>query len=1064
MANTLRLEVLLAAIDKASGPFRKIAGGASAAADAVRKSKVALSDLEKKQSDTAAYTKARWALRGTAVDLRKHAQASTVSKAALETQLTAQRALAVQAKVGRAEFRQQARVFAGIKQPSAEVAASFEAQRKAITKLEATYAAHTTATRALQKEDMKSDAVLKKLTRTHESQGARVEATRQKLEAAGLSTNKLGARQRELRSEVKRANDAIALQTQRAEKLARTQERLAKTSAKMTRGGMMMAAHGAGAYAAGNIAMQRMGQVAQPGIDLQAQMRNISITGGFDKAQESALTEQVRADALKFGQTADLISSGLNGLVANGESNVQQLGIYSGLMAKTSVAAGVEMADLSQLITTNSQTFDIVAKDMAAAFDSMNYAGKRGSFEMADMAKWFPALAPQVKALGVTGLDAVASLGAALQVARKGAGSNDEAANNFSNYLSQLTAPNTIKAFDKAGIDLEKSMLGMARKGIDPLQGSLELITRYMDSKGPAAAKKFKDAISIEDAEKRAAAMESLSDAFNLGELFRDKQVLNFLRPALANQAEMQSIKQGASTASGGIDADWVARMETAQKKLDLFQIKLSELKLRAFDTLGPSLVALAEKAGVWLDKLGRFVKENPVLASTLMKVAAGFAALLVAVGAILIPLGLVVGAVGHLVAAWGVVTGASAAGAAATGAAASGVAASGAALSALALPLLLVAAAGLLIWKYWQPIKAFLGGMWDGFLAGIQPVMPVLSMLGETLGSIFSPAKTSEESLANIASIGKLVGQVLGGLMTVIILPLGLALQGIAEIFKFVGERIGATIGFLVTGVSAFGTLLKGIFTLDGPTILAGFQAIWQNLNQFFGGLPAKLAQVGINMVQGLVNGILSMLGAPGKALAKVADSAIGKLRGLLGIRSPSRVFAELGGFTMQGFTDGLQAGARGPLGALDAMGERMRKAGAGIALGTLSVPAMAAVDALPPQSLDVLPQLQALTALPAMRVDVLPHLRGMQPLVPGDDQDAADDDPAFPRVDPRPPLAAAAPGRAAGSGGNTYHINITAPPGGNAQDIARLVRDEIERLEHHRRVRHRSEMSDYE
>ena len=61
-------------------------------------------------------------------------------------------------------------------------------------------------------------------------------------------------------------------------------------------------------------------------------------------------------------------------------------------------------------------------------------------------------------------------------------------------------------------------------------------------------------------------------------------------------------------------------------------------------------------------------------------------------------------------------------------------------------------------------------------------------------------------------------------------------------------------------------------------------------------------------------------------------------------------------------------------------------------------------------------------------------------------------------------PGLRGAARGCGTGSGGNTYHINITAPPGGNAQDIARLVRDEIERLEHHRRVRHRSEMSDYE
>ncbi|WP_238538840.1 phage tail tape measure protein [Pseudomonas sp. GM74] len=62
------------------------------------------------------------------------------------------------------------------------------------------------------------------------------------------------------------------------------------------------------------------------------------------------------------------------------------------------------------------------------------------------------------KMLGITGERVVAEIGASLQIVRRGAGSNDDAANNFKNFLSKLTAPETLKAFEKAGIDLKGSL------------------------------------------------------------------------------------------------------------------------------------------------------------------------------------------------------------------------------------------------------------------------------------------------------------------------------------------------------------------------------------------------------------------------------------------------------------------------------------------------------------------------------------------------------------------------------------------------------------------------------
>ncbi|RQB27506.1 phage tail tape measure protein, partial [Pseudomonas aeruginosa] len=201
-------------------------------------------------------------------------------------------------------------------------------------------------------------------------------------------------------------------------------------------------------------------------------------------------------------------------------------------------------------------------------------------------------LAAQYGAMGQKGKNAVAELTAALQVTRMGAGSSDQAANNFQNLLSKLTTPDTIKSFKDAGIDLQDSMRQQAVQGLTPLKSMLATIGTYLGSAGPAAAKKYQEALKIKDDQERDIALQRLDEAYKLGELFRDQQVMAALRPLLANRDKLADIESASKSAADQdvIGADFALRVDTAGSSVRAFQIGLNELGITLSDALLPAV------------------------------------------------------------------------------------------------------------------------------------------------------------------------------------------------------------------------------------------------------------------------------------------------------------------------------------------------------------------------------------------------------------------------------------------------------------------------------------------
>lgn len=128
-----------------------------------------------------------------------------------------------------------------------------------------------------------------------------------------------------------------------------------------------------------------------------------------------------------------------------------------------------------------------------------------------------------------------------------------------------------------------------------------------------------------------------------------------------------------------------------------------------------------------------------------------------------------------------------------------------GGALSLLLSPIGLIGAAfiatGLLIWRFWEPIKAFFAGFFAGVMqaltpfrdafTGLAPVFDVISnavsQLWQWFSNLLSPMTTSKETLDKCASAGETFGKVFGLAIQGLMLPL----TGLANMIGWILKKL---------------------------------------------------------------------------------------------------------------------------------------------------------------------------------------------------------------------------------------------------------------------------------
>ena len=367
--------------------------------------------------------------------------------------------------------------------------------------------------------------------------------------------------------------DAVTKSNAEFDKL---QNKIKTTSETLDQLGQNMTKLGAGLTVGGGALAYKLGitQAIPEALALEHQLRELGNVGQLSAKQLESMDKRLGSISRYTNQFRSEIAEGLNVLVASGVDPEKALD-YMNVIGRTATAEQAAIVDISRTAFSVSDNLKVPIDDLAKSMDILAMSGKEGRFELKDMASAFPSLTAGASMLGMRGTPAVASLGAALQVAMKGAGEASEAANNLENFIQKVTSPLAVKNFEEVfGVNLKQVLIDSAEQGLDPI---LEVVEIMKEASG--------------------------GDMFRISEVFQDKQVLNFLKPMLQNLDEYKRIKASALGASGVVDSDFTHMMETTNEQFKLLKINMKEL---VFPHLHAPLEAL--------NKMLTTINKHPIL------------------------------------------------------------------------------------------------------------------------------------------------------------------------------------------------------------------------------------------------------------------------------------------------------------------------------------------------------------------------------------------------------------------------------------------------------------------
>lgn len=378
-----------------------------------------------------------------------------------------------------------------------------------------------------------------------------------------------------------------------------------------------------------------LGVAGKVSADYQAIIRDIAIKSNVaNQPQEAEMSRTVIQTAQDTGMARNDVADLVNQLVGAGMELDKALA-YAPVAAKFAIgqgSSGVDTASMIQALQQNAKITD--PKEMQKALEAIALQGQAGSFEAADMAKWFPQLLAGMEKNGSTGLDAVASLGAMLQVQMKTAGGSDEAANNLKNWMEKIGSGDVVKAYKDAGIDYQASLNTGIQNGMSTLESSFALAMKYVQATDPAKAAKMAEAqakISKEtDPEKAKAMLEALEKSLRTGDIFADMQVKAALTAYSANRGLYEELKTKVKgkEAEGILDKNLAERRETsAQTWVETTQA-MNDAMRSIGDAIRPATDRVAKGITLVAQKLTSLSDGSQSVVFGITAIVAGFVAL----------------------------------------------------------------------------------------------------------------------------------------------------------------------------------------------------------------------------------------------------------------------------------------------------------------------------------------------------------------------------------------------------------------------------------------------------
>ncbi len=434
--------------------------------------------------------------------------------------------------------------------------------------------------------------------------------------------------------------------------------------------------------------------------------------------------------------------------------------------AKMAVAFDTTAEDAGQTMATWRTAFRMGQDDVVVLADKINYLGNTGPASVQKISE----VVNRIGALGeVAGLGSgpLAALGATVA----GMGIESEvSATGIKNMLLTLSSGDAatkrqVESFKKLGLSTSDLAQAMQKDADGAILDVLEKLKKL-----PKA--------------EQAATMTQLFGRESIGAIAPLLTNLDLLKENFGKVADEQ--KYG-----GSMNAEYAARVGTAENGL-LLRNSATVLSQRLGKTLLPTVKELAARVAKVADRMADWTSKNPQLVATIAKLAIGGTALATALGGLLVAGG--VGAMALAQIHKGVML---LSGGGGIGRLVGQVLSLGGRafpmllnvgrmllpmLGGISLPVLAIGAAvavvAALVWKYWEPIKAFIIGVWQGVVDVVNPIMaelmtaleplgPVWAQVSDAMGrawawvqKLFTPFKATSEQLQGATTAGRGFGQ----------------------------------------------------------------------------------------------------------------------------------------------------------------------------------------------------------------------------------------------------------------------------------------------------------------
>lgn len=732
MATDLKLQVQLGLADKILGPLKRVRKGAGDLGKELSATRDQVKALQAQQGDVAGYRKANIEIIKQGRQLKHLGATQTHYTSELERQRTAHTNLTANLRTAKSQYNKLAKALIDGKGKSAEFHRELE---KAQIKLLSSQQAFTRSQKSISTYSDRLRHAKERhgqLSQAQRNSQARLDGLKVKLDAAGISTDKLSHKAREQRDELKKLNGVYDQHKDRLKQVNDLQKRNAALNAAHGKSMAHAAMIGGGGYAmlsAGRTATNSLLKPITAYSQFEDAMAGVAkqVEGARDANGQLTPTYYQMADAIKaMSERIPMATTEIAALVEGGA----RMGIQGkdNLLAFAEVAANAATAfeipadQLGENLARIADLYKLPIKNVSQLGDAINYLDDNAKSKGADIIDVLQRTAGITAQVGMTYKDAAALGSTFLTI-----GSTAETAGSATNAMIRELAIATQqpKRFQKGlktlGIEAQSLQDDMSTNATGTIQRVLEAINKLPKKQQIGVTTQLFGKEYGKDAAKLAS---------NIGEYRRQLELAN----SAAGKGSMQR------------EADIKAQLLSARWQTT--QNRLFNGMASAGETLKPVLIDLMNTASRFLEVISGWVKENPALAAGILKTALGLTMLATVLGGAAIALAgfmapfsilnfviakfmlnsggasLVLGKLFPII----------------TSLAKTALPMLGSAIMLVGRAMLLnpiglaitgLAVSALLIYKYWEPIKKFFTGLWSeikaGFSGGLSGIIGLL-------------------------------------------------------------------------------------------------------------------------------------------------------------------------------------------------------------------------------------------------------------------------------------------------------------------------------------------------